>query len=587
MEENKNLNPELETEEIVTEITEETAEKPVEEQISENTEETVGNETDEDSEELVDEIIKAGKKSKFSLPKSNKPKKPKKLKNQAAFKKGGYSLAITSAVIVGVIIINILFSALSTRFVLEFDMSKNKDNSMDKNNIKYVQGIESDVDITVCAGEEDYSSYMGYYAQEYGVSDNAAVDYYDQTVTLLKKYSDYNKNITINFVNPQSTAFTDITSKYMNETLAYGDIIVSAGEGTNAKHKIVGYKDIYSLYEDSTYASYGMTYYTVTGNNLETAVTSAISYVLTDEIKKVALLTGHSSVDYTSTYKTMLQENNYDVTVVEDKLITSISKDFDAIAIVCPSIDFSASELDAISEFLDNDSKLGKGLMLYADASAPYLKELYDFVSQWGIVVEEGIVYETNEQNHLENDPTTIGTYSTERDDMLDGIGTCISGNNVPLYPAFENKNSITVTPLTATSEQAVVAPKGTSAGWAGADKKEKREYNGCVIASKSDYDEDNNPIASRVAVFSSTHFIESEYSEMGSVTNKELAMAVTESTTGADDNGIVFTSKYLESETFTVNETSAKTMRTIFMWIIPLLTIAVSIFVYIRRKNA
>ncbi len=573
MEENKNLNPEVETEEVTPVSDTLKTETPVEE-VAESTEEIS---------DKKDEVQEKTKKSlKIKLPKA---KKPAKLKNQAAFKKGGYSLAITSAVIVGVIIINILVSALSSRFVLEFDMSKNKDNSMSKDNIQYIQNIDEDVSIVVCANEDNYSNYMGYYAQEYNVSDNAAVDYYDQTITLIKKYGDYNNKIDVKFVDPQTTAFTDITSKYMNETLAYGDVIVSAGD----KHKIIGYKDIYNLYEDTTYASYGMTFYTVSGNNVETAVTSAISYVLTEDIKKVALLTGHSSVDYTATYLTMLKDNNYETAVIEDKLVGEISKDYDAVVIACPSKDFTSTELDAISEFLDNDGKLGKGLMVFADASAPYLPDLYDFLSQWGIVLEDGVVFETYDSNHLEGDPTTIGTYSTERDDMLSGIGTCLTGNNVPMYPAFENKNGITVLPLTTTPETAVAAPKGSGDGWAGADKLTPKEYNSAVMATKSDYDDDNNPIASRVAVFSSTHFLESEYSESGSVSNKNLVMAVTERATGADDSGIVFVSKYLESESFAsdVTEQDGKVMRNIFMWIIPLITIAIAIFIYIRRKNA
>jgi len=551
MEENKNLNPEMEPE-------------------------TQEVKTEEESQEI---------KKPNKVKKTRKAKKPAKLKNQAAFKKGGYSLAITAAVIVGVIIINILVSALSSRFVLEFDMSKNKDNSMTKENIEYLQDIKEDINITVCANAENYSNYMGYYAQEYNVSDNAAVDYYDQTIRILKKYGDYNNKIEVDFIDPQTAEFTNITSKYMNETLAYGDVIVSAGD----KHKIVGYKDIYSLYEDTTYASYGMSFYTVSGNNVETAVTSAISYVLAEDIKKVALLTGHSSVDYTATYLKMLKENNYEATVIEDKLVGEISKEYDAVIIVCPSKDFTAGELDAISEFLDNDGKLGKGLMVFADASAPYLPDLYDFLSQWGIVLEDGVVFETNASNHLESDPTTIGTYSTERDDLLSGISICLTGNNVPIYPAFENKNGISVLPLTTTPETSVAAPKGSGDGWAGADKLTPKEYNSSVLATKSDYDDDNNPIASCVAVFSSAHFLESEYSESGSVSNKNLVMAVTERATGADDSGIVFVSKYLESESFAsdITEQDGKLMRNIFMWIIPLLTIAVAIFIYIRRKNA
>jgi len=536
------------------------------------------------------EAVKSEKKAKKEkAPKAKKERKPKKLKNQAFLKKGSYSLAITAAVIIGAVIINVLTAALADRFVLEFDMSKNKDNSISEENIDYIKGIEDEVKVVICADEDGFVNNMGYYAQQYhGVYDDNAVSYYEQTATLIDNYANYNKKVKVEYVDPYSSEFSAIKSSYKTASLGYGDIIVSSGEGEKEKYKIIGFKDIYNLYEDQSYASYGMSFYTVSGNNIETALTSGISYVLTDEIKKVAVIAGHSSEQYYSTYATLLTNNNYDVTVLEDKIITKISDEFDTVAIVAPSTDFSGAELDAISEFLDNNGKLNKGLIVVADASNAYLTNLYDFLSQWGIVLEDGVVYETYDQYHAVEDNTTFISASTGKDDMLTDMQGFVTGNNVPMYSAFESQGGITVTPLTASSETTVVAPKGSSSGWAGADKVEAKSYNGALLSTKSTYNSDNELIASKVAVFSSTHFVV-PLEEYAGASNQALTLAVTERATGADDSGIVFTSKYIENESFAseVTEGSAKTMRLIFMWIIPLLTIALSIFIFIRRKNA
>jgi len=536
------------------------------------------------------EAVKREKKAKKEkAPKAKKERKPKKLKNQAFLKKGSYSLAITAAVIIGAVIINVLTAALADRFVLEFDMSKNKDNSISEENIDYIKGIEDEVKVVICADEDGFVNNMGYYAQQYhGVYDDNAVSYYEQTATLIDNYANYNKKVKVEYVDPYSSEFSAIKSSYKTASLGYGDIIVSSGEGEKEKYKIIGFKDIYNLYEDQSYASYGMSFYTVSGNNIETALTSGISYVLTDEIKKVAVIAGHSSEQYYSTYATLLTNNNYDVTVLEDKIITKISDEFDTVAIVAPSTDFSGAELDAISEFLDNNGKLNKGLIVVADASNAYLTNLYDFLSQWGIVLEDGVVYETYDQYHAVEDNTTFISASTGKDDMLTDMQGFVTGNNVPMYSAFESQGGITVTPLTASSETTVVAPKGSSSGWAGADKVEAKSYNGALLSTKSTYNSDNELIASKVAVFSSTHFVV-PLEEYAGASNQALTLAVTERATGADDSGIVFTSKYIENESFAseVTEGSAKTMRLIFMWIIPLLTIALSIFIFIRRKNA
>ena len=179
---------------------------------------------------------------------TRKPKKPIKFNfsiNKNKIKKSSYSVAITAIVVAAVIVLNILVSALSDRFVFEYDMTVEKENSISEDNIKFLKKIEKDVTVTFCADEEEYSSNMGYYAYSlYGVSDNAAVKYYDQTVKLIKLYNSYNKKIKVNFVDTQSTEFTAISKEYSDETLSYGDIIVSAETNGNKRNKKVGYNDI-------------------------------------------------------------------------------------------------------------------------------------------------------------------------------------------------------------------------------------------------------------------------------------------------------------------------------------------------------
>ena len=521
--------------------------------------------------------------------KAKKEKKAKKLKNQALLRKGSFSVAITAAVLAGIILFNVLVGALSNRFVLEFDMSAEKENSMSEENIDYIKGLKTEIEITVCATPDDYvGGYMDYYAQKlYSVSGDAT-DYYKQTVNLLDKYSAYNNKITLRYVDTQDSEFTEISSKYSNESLTYGDIIVSCTE--NEHYKIVGFEDIYELNEDTTYASYGYTTNTVAGNNIETAVTSAIAYVTSDKIKNVALLTGHSKQDYTSDYQALLRDNNYEITVISDSMIGSISKEYDAVIIPAPTTDFLGSELEALSEFLDNDGKLGKGLIFFADASAPYLTNFYDFLGEWGIAVGEGILFETNSQNYMPEDPMTMGTYPTSSDnDITKGMNLCITGYNVPITAAFEAEGRITVTSLMSTPESVVAAPVGTAANWTGADEYPKQSYSSVVQSKTVNYDSDNNELKSYVFAFSSVEFIYSSYNEQSSVSNKNITLAAAERAVGEEDTGISFVSKTITNESFadSVTESSSRVVRAIFMIIFPIACVVIGIYIFIRRKNA
>ncbi|MBR2489299.1 MAG: GldG family protein [Clostridia bacterium] len=544
--------------------------------------------TPEIAEENID-VAEAVVEKKQKKEKKPKKKKEKLLKNQAFLKRGSYSLAITAAVIAGAIILNILVGALTNRFVLEFDMSTDKASTISQENIDYIKDIKDEIEIIVCAAEDTYASYMEYYAQQYEVSDSAAADYYKQTVKLLNRYADYNKKIKVSFYDTQSSEFSKIASEYANETLAYGDIIVSCEKDGTKKHKKVGFTDIYSLSEDSSYAAYGYTMYTVAGNRVETAVTGAIDYVTKGDIKKIGFIKGHSSADITETYRGLLKDNNYDIEVISDTLITSIPSDLDTIVIAAPTTDFIGSELDAISAFLDNDGKLSKGLLFFASVNSPYLTNLYEFLNEWGITVDEGVLFETNQNYHLPEDPLTIGLYPSGADKITSSMKMFISGNNVPLVSAFENENSITVTSLVTSSPNVVAAPKGTKAGWSGADKYKPQSYSGVLQSQKLDYDDDNNAISSYVVAFSSTDFIYSNYNEESSVSNKDISVSMAERATGADKSDIYFVSKTITNESFAADVTQTQTtiIQIIFMGLLPILCIAAGIYIYIKRRNA
>ena len=531
------------------------------------------------------EVSKKEKKAKTKKA----PKRPKLIKNQALLKRGGYAMGITAAVLAGIIVLNVLIAVLAERVNLEFDMSLTAENSMSEENIEFIKELDKEVKVTVCAKAEDYvGEYMTYYAQAYGVAENYS-NYYKQTINLIEKYNDYNKKIKIDYIDTQSTEFTQITSKYANETINYGDIIVTCNADGNERHKIIGYKDIYVLKEDESYASYGYSMSTVEANNIETALTSAISYVTSSKTKKAAFITGHSNNDYSEDYRKLLETNNYEVEVISDAMVNEISNEYDALFIVAPTTDFIDTELEAIAKFLDNDGKYEKGLVFFADATAPYLPNLYSYLEQWGISVGEGILFETDSNNFIPDEPTTLGSYSASDDAINDGISTCITGYNVPITALFEEEETYKVTSLVATPETTVNAPVGTPNNWTGAGDYKGQSYSTVIQCERMTYDSDNREINNFVFAFSSTEFIYSDYAEMAQISNKNIAFAAAERAVGAEDSGISFVSKTIENQSFSdaVTQSSSNIINIIFMILLPVCLIATSIYVYIRRKNS
>ena len=304
---------------------------------------------------------------------------------------------------------------------------------------------------------------------------------------------------------------------------------------------------------------------------------------------KVAFITGHSKTDYSESYRNLLKTNNYEIELISDTLITNISDEFDALFIVAPTTDFIDTELDAIAKFLDNDGKYEKGLVFFADAASPYLPNLYEYLEEWGIAVGEGILFETNANNHIPDEPTTLGSYPVSEDKINNGISACITGYNVPIEALFNEEGTYKVTSLIETPESVVAAPVGTANNWTGADDYSKAAYSTVMQSERMTYDKDNVEINNYVFAFSSTEFIYSDYAEMAQISNKNIALAAAERAVGAEDTGISFVSKTIENESFSdsVTQSSANLINIIFMIVLPLGLVATSIYVYIRRKNS
>ncbi|MBQ6884505.1 MAG: GldG family protein [Clostridia bacterium] len=544
--------------------------------------------------ETVEETTKENKFKKLlsSIASFFKKFKSGKIKNEALLRRGGYSLAITAIVLAGVIVFNWLVASLGDRFNLEFDMTADKKNSISEENVEYIKNLDADVNITICGNEDEYAEYMTYYAQNYygvTISSSSETEYFSQTVNLIDKYTDFNDRITVKYVDPQSTEFTAITTTYSSYKLAYGDMIVTSSAGGKERIKVLSFDDIYVISTSGSNSYYQS--YTLAANKLESALTSAIAYVTSADSKKVAVLSGHSQNNYTDAYAELLDANNYDITNISDKLITTISSEYDAIIISAPSIDFIGSELDVISNFLENDGKKGKGLIFFADATCPALPNFYAFLKQWGIEISEGILFETDPNYQSPDQPSTmiIQPATVEDEDILENLNIAVANYTVPMKVCEDSSLQITATALMQTFESAVVAPIGASKTWAEYTDADKKQFD-CVIQSvDSDFDSENNAITSYIMAFASVEFVQSEWASYEALSNQDIVMACTDRAAHVGDTSMTFTSKVITNESFAtkVNASNTKLVAVVFMLIIPVVIIAAGIVVFVRRRNA
>ena len=509
--------------------------------------------------------------------------KPKKLKNIIKFKHGAYSVIITAVFLAIVIAFNWLFISLSEKYHWEIDMTPEKIHSMDEENIKYLKSLKEEVQIiVVAASASEYSEIMSSWAPEY-YQVYSGDQYYTQTAELVQKYATYNDKIKVRFLDSQSTEFTEINQKYADLDIAYGDILVSYQISDEEERiKKISFDEIYNYDSDS----YSSTTY-VTSNNIENALTNAITYVIGGEAKKAVLITGHSKNDNTSNYVDLLKLNGYTVETIDEKIVTEIPEDANLVAVLSPSSDFYESELILLSEYLDNDGKLGKGFVYFADASSPVLPNLNAFLEEWGIKFREGILFENENPDPNDSSKLTMSLDSTvDTTGMTDG--RIEAAYNVPMLTEEPDNTTITVTNLVVTNDTTVIAPVGAANDWKPETQDDVGQYVGVAYSEQLSYDVDNNRQTSYVVAFSSVQFIQSEYAELQESNNKDIVLYCTDLAANITDGGVKFITKTITTEWYSdVTESGVKWMRGIFVIALPIIVLAAGVYVAIRRRRA
>ena len=246
------------------------------------------------------------------------------IRNRIAAKGGSYSLAVTAIVLAILIVVNILASVLPTS-VTKYDITSTNLYSVTSSTKVVVNALEKDVTIywVVQADEED-----------------------EVIENLLGKYESLSPHITVTKKNPD--VFPTFTSQYTSEDVPNNSLIVECGD----KSRYISYNDIYLADVDYTTYSY---VYSFDG---EGAITSAIDYVISDELPKLYLLDGHGEAELPSEFQTQIEKENMNLESFSLLNTDEIPEDADALLIYAPESDISDEEATLLEDYLEAGGKL-------------------------------------------------------------------------------------------------------------------------------------------------------------------------------------------------------------------------------------
>lgn len=480
--------------------------------------------------------------------------------HQRSFRYGSAATAFTAIFIVAVILVNILVTALSARFPLSVDMTANHKNQLSTKSISYIQKIKQDINIDILADESTYAN-----AQNY-----------NSCLLIMQQYAQHNSHIHINFINLDKNP--TYASKYSKESLSTADIIVSNG----SKYKHISSSDLLSTSSDSTTGSS-----TVTGNNTEQQIDTAIAYVTAQTLPTIMVSSGHNESD-SSALTSLLQKNNYQI---ETKSISTDGIDQNAkmIIINAPSADFTADEITKLDTFLTNGGKYGKTVFMTFDPQQASMPNLESFAKKWGISVGSGVVYDTTNRyqdsyfNVLEGQ-----TNSTYVGSLQSGLHAYLSVCR-PLSLLFDSQDGITTASIVASESTSKLWNPGTvnsstASSFQPSNNDKSGPFDVFEIATKS-ATSGSETVKSNVLVLGSTNFFSSQVLAESSLTNSTILLNTFSNVIGFNP-GITVEAKDLTSQALTITAGQAIAIILIFAFIIPIAVLVTGLFTWLRRRH-
>lgn len=500
-------------------------------------------------------------KNKKSKPQKEKGKFKKFMKSRKA-KHGTVAMAITALVIVMVIVLNIIIGLLVNRFPdLELDLTSNNSFALQDDTIDYVSHLNNDVTVYILMEKDKFEGQGTYFVQAQKM--------------LNKMASKSDGKIKIKYVD--LTSNPSFTSNYPNvdwqSSSANNIVLVESGK----QYKVLTLTDCFE-YDEQTYNYYGT--YSFTGTKIEQAVVTAILNVTTDDKVVVDMIKGNNEQDYSS-LKSLLENNAYQVNEVS--LATGdFDKDAKVAIMYAPSVDLDEKIVEKLSTWLSNDGKYGRSLIYVPTADMGEMPNLDDFLKEWGMSIDRGYVFETDE-TALVNASSPYAFTVSYGDYYKDNL----KNSKIPVVVSESHAVNITdentAHALLKTTDKAGVLPIDADKSW---DYKDAITGNGENVAAEGVMTNEDKK-SSRVVVFGSYVMFSDTIMQYNSFNNSAYFMNVINTIADKEDVGITIESKSIDNTELGITDVATQnTMLVVFVIVIPIAILVAGFVFWLRRRN-
>lgn len=471
-------------------------------------------------------------------------------RNKKLLKHGTYSMAVTAVVIAIVVVLNLVVQEIPSKY-REIDLSSQKLYTIGEQTEKILKNLKKDVTL--------------YYIAQDGTESS-------DIKNLLEKYEEGSKHITVEQKDPAVSP--KFASQYTSDNISNNSIIVVCGD----KSKVVDYS---SMYETSiNYQTYSQE---VTGFDGEGQLTSAINYVVSDNMPVLYNLEGHDESSMSETMKETIEKANIEIKFLNLLSEEAVPDDAECLFIFAPETDLTKEEADKIISYLENG---GKALIVsnYTDEDMPNFESVLE---NYGVQPVDGIVLEGNTDNYVSQNPYYL-LPNIESGEITSELSSQSRYVLVPLAQGIKKadniRDTLNISSILTTSDSAY---SKTNLKDMDTMEKEGGDIDGPFDLAVSITEKVGDDKETQIAYFASASIFNDSINSMVSGTNYELLSASLAWMCSTDDsNQISIPSKSYDTTTLTVPTADINFWSIFVTGVLPVCILLIGFGIWMKRRK-
>lgn len=304
-----------------------------------------------------------------------------KTKTKKIIKYGSITTVSVAVVTAAVIALNVMLTVLDAAFGLSLDFSQFGLTEIDDVSKDFLKTLDMDIEIIINGNEDEFKASTwdsvtvtndedGTESNQSGVSGKR---YTYELVDSFRKNSD---KITVYYIDSR---YNPGFFKERGISLEEDDFII-----------------IYCPYSGRSFSITNdvFTYYTMI--SLERRIAAGIYQTTKDDLRRVAIISGHNEKisEYPYIYE-LLTNNAYLVETLDLTSVDEIDGDIDILVVISPQLTYSSNDILKLRAYMNGGENLGRNMVVFTDTETPDNPFLEDFLStEWGLEIGDEVVYD-------------------------------------------------------------------------------------------------------------------------------------------------------------------------------------------------